>query len=312
VKAHGLATAFGGISAAIGAYYMAAPRHFLEQIGARPNRRRVLITRVVAAQELSVGGALFADGRAARWLGARVMGDVLHAAMLALAYRAPDNDRDQMRLAFGALLAIAAADVAGTIAASRIERSGASLENGPGESSAAALAVADTTVQRSVTVNRQPAEVYAFWRGLENLPTFMKHLEAVTVIDERRSHWVARAPLGRTVEWDAEITHDQPGERIGWTSTGGSQVWNAGEVTFAPAPGDRGTEVRVRLDYAPPAGALGATLARLVGDEPASQISGDLRRLKQVLETGEVVLSEAVIEGRSRRQRPAQPVVRAA
>jgi hypothetical protein len=98
-KAQGLAVAFGAMSSGIGAWYAAAPRHFLSVIGARPTRRRIIVTRLVAAQELAVGSSLIADGRATRWLGSRVAGDVLHAGMLALAYRAPDTDKRQMRLA---------------------------------------------------------------------------------------------------------------------------------------------------------------------------------------------------------------------
>lgn len=306
-KAQGLATAFGGLSCAIGAWYAVAPRHFLQTIGMRPTGHRILLTRLVAAQEMSVGAALLTDGRAGRWLALRVAGDVLHGGMLALATRAPDNDRRRLRVAWAAWLAITASDVAATVLANRIERTGAQLESGPGESSPSALAVANGAIHRSVTIQRQPHEVYDFWRRLDNLPQFMKHLERVDVIDEKRSHWVAKAPIG-TAQWDAEVTQDEPGRLIAWTSTGGSAVWNRGQVRFERAPGDRGTEVHVELEYAPPAGPVGSAVARLMGEEPSVQIAGDLRRLKSILETGEIVVSEATIGGRSRRQRPAQPI----
>jgi uncharacterized membrane protein len=228
--------------------------------------------------------------------------------MLALAWRAPDADRKQMKLAFGALAVITASDVAATAAARSIEKTGVDLERGSGASSDAALEVADGGIHRAVTIAREPNEVYEFWRNLTNLPTFMKHLERVDVIDDRRSRWVARAPLGASVEWEAEIEDDRPAELISWRSTEGSQVWNSGEVRFKRAPGGRGTEVHVRLEYAPPGGRVGSAVARLLGEEPASQIAGDLRRLKQVLEAGEVVVSDAIATGHSRRQRPAQPI----
>ena len=161
-------------------------------------------------------------------------------------------------------------------------------------------------VRRSVTVDRGREEVYAFWRDFENLPRFMEHLESVRITDGDRSHWTARAPAGRTVEWDAELTEDVPGERIAWRSLPGADVPNRGVVRFVPAPADRGTEVHVELEYDPPAGRLGATVAKLFGEEPSIQVAADLRRFKQVLETGEVVRSDASIH---RGMHPAQPPV---
>jgi uncharacterized membrane protein len=307
-KAQSLATTFGALSAAIGIWYAVAPRHFLQTIGVRPNPRRIAITELVAAQEMSVASALMMDGRAGRWLASRVAGDVIHAGMLMAAVSAPDYDRRKAPLAFGALLAIGAADVAAMLAATSIEKTGVQLEKGPGESSPAALTLKDGAIHRAVTIRREPQEVYDFWRQLDNLPRFMKHLERVDVLDDKRSHWIARAPVVGAVEWDAEIVADEPGRRIAWQSTQNSQIWNSGEVTFERAPRDRGTEVRVRLEYSPPGGAFGVAVARLLGEEPANQTAGDLRRLKQVLEAGEVVVSDAVAEGRSRRQRPAQPI----
>ncbi len=309
-KAQALAMAFGGLSSGIGAWYAAAPRHFLQTIGARPTRRRIIATRLVAAQELMVGSALMADGRATRWLASRVAGDALHGAMLALTSRSSDINRTQMRATWAAWVGITAADIAATAAASRIEKNGVNQDEPTGSSKDAAK-VADGSIRRTVTINREPHDVYEYWRNLENLPTFMKHLERVDEIDARLSHWVAKAPIG-TVDWDAEITDDRPGELIAWESTTGSQVWNTGEVEFRRATNDRGTEVHVRLEYSPPGGAFGAAIARILGEEPRNQIAGDLRRLKQVLETGEVIVSESVAEGGSRKQRPAQPLEMAA
>jgi uncharacterized membrane protein len=166
-------------------------------------------------------------------------------------------------------------------------------------------------VTRVITINRPVDEVYAFWRDFENLPRFMYHLEHVETTSDRRSHWVAKAPVGKAVEWDAEITDDRPNELISWKSIGADDdVRNSGTVRFSEAPGDRGTEVRVDLHYDPPGGKAGAFVAKLFGEEPSIQINDDLRRFKQVMELGEVVRSHGSPEGIGRnimRQHPSQP-----
>ena len=151
-------------------------------------------------------------------------------------------------------------------------------------------------VEKVVTINRPPSEVYAAWRDVESLPTIMSHLESVTRTDDGLTHWVAKAPLGRTVEWDAEIINDETGRVISWRSVEGSQIENVGAVHFHEAPADRGTELRVRIEYNPPAGALGATVAKLFGEEPGQQITDDLRRFKAIMEAGEV----PTVEGQPR------------
>lgn len=142
--------------------------------------------------------------------------------------------------------------------------------------------------EQSIMVNRPPEQVYAFWRQLANLPQFMKHLEAVAPIDERRSHWVARGPAGSQVAWDAEITDDQPNRLIAWRSLPSSEIENSGSVRFEPGPGGRGTLLRVLLSYNPPAGEVGAAVAALFGEAPQQQIAADLRRLRSILEAGEI------------------------
>lgn len=165
--------------------------------------------------------------------------------------------------------------------------------------------VADTAaprgfhVQKSITVNAEPDELYRFWRKFENLPTFMKYLESVHAIDDRRSHWVAKAPAGMSVEWDAEITAEQVNRRISWTSIAGSEVDNAGSVEFKPAPAGRGTEVHVSIMYNPPGGVLGKTIAMLFGKDPAWQVQEDLRRFKQLIEAGEIPTTQGQTSGRA-------------
>ena len=142
-------------------------------------------------------------------------------------------------------------------------------------------------VEDAITIYRPVSDVYSYWRNLENLPRFMDHLEEVTVTDRFRSHWVGRGPLGVHVEWDAEIINDIPPTLLSWKSTGHSDVVSAGSVRFKPA-GEHATQVYVKLQYDPPAGRLGATIAWLVGEDPQRQIAEDLRRFKQLIETGEV------------------------
>ena len=145
-------------------------------------------------------------------------------------------------------------------------------------------------VERAVTIARPRHELYTFWRDFTNLPQFMEHLESVRVDSPTRSHWTAKAPAG-SVEWEAEIVNDVPDQIIAWKSVGDPDVANAGAVNFSDAPGDRGTIVKVTLDYEPPGGKLGAFVARLFGEDPDRQVREDLRKFKQLMETGAITTS---------------------
>jgi len=153
-------------------------------------------------------------------------------------------------------------------------------------------------IEKSVTIDRSPGELYYFWRDFENLPKFMSHLESVRKIDETRSHWVAKAPAGTSIEWGAELYREKAPELIAWRSLEGSEVNHAGSVHFDPVPGGRGTEVRVVLNYEPPGGKLAAVLAKIFGEEPEQQIEDDLHRFKQLMETGEVPRTTGQPSGR--------------
>jgi uncharacterized membrane protein len=163
-------------------------------------------------------------------------------------------------------------------------------------------------VDKSITIDRPLEEIYAFWRNLENLPLFMQHVHSLTMLDDRRSHWIVRGPSGKILEWDAEIINEKPNELIGWRSSSGSGLDSAGSVHFKPAPGERGTEVHLELQYIPPGGVFGATFAKLMGENPANQIQEDLRRLKQVMEAGEIATIEGQPHGKEEvlRQKPAR------
>ncbi len=154
-------------------------------------------------------------------------------------------------------------------------------------------------VEKTVTIqNKTPEELYRFWHDFENLPTFMKHLKSVTAVNERRSHWVASAPLGTSVEWDAEIITDHENQLIAWASVDNADVENSGFVRFQPAPQGRGTEVKVVMEYSPPAGGLTAAIAKVFGEEPEQQIGDDLRGFKMLMETGELATTEGQSSGR--------------
>lgn len=149
----------------------------------------------------------------------------------------------------------------------------------------------------TVTIARPREKIFEFWQQLENLPRFMRHLVSVEPLGEKRSRWTARGPMDKHVTWDAEIINEVPDELIAWKSLPGSDVDSAGSVRFQDAPGGRGTEIRVELQYSPPAGVVGAYVARLFGREPEQEIAADLGRLKQFLESGEIATTQGQAQG---------------
>lgn len=147
---------------------------------------------------------------------------------------------------------------------------------------------ADTLVGCTVTINRPRAELFAYWRDLTQLPTFMENVEQVERLDDKRSRWVVKAPAGKTVEWISAITEERDGEVIAWASEDGADVPNSGRIDFRDAQGDRGTIVTATILYDPPAGIIGKVIAKMFQREPAIQARRDLRRFKQLMETGEI------------------------
>jgi uncharacterized membrane protein len=158
-------------------------------------------------------------------------------------------------------------------------------------------------LEESVTIDKPAAELFEFWRNFENLPRFMHNLESVQIHDQTRSHWIAKGPAGGRVEWEAEIINEVPGELIAWRTIGSNQVENAGSVRFVPSrsgAGARGTEVKIVMDYLPPAGRLGRALAVILGKDPRQQVKNDLRRFKQFMETGEIATTRGQPAGAGR------------
>ena len=142
-------------------------------------------------------------------------------------------------------------------------------------------------VERSIAINQSPENLYRFWRDLENLPRFMSQVESVNQVDEIRSHWKVTSLAGATLEWDAEIINDLPSELLAWRSLQGADIDHAGSVHFE-TDGHGGASVRVVMEYRPPAGTVGAELARLIGQEPGQILDKDLHRLKQLMESREI------------------------
>jgi uncharacterized membrane protein len=171
--------------------------------------------------------------------------------------------------------------------------------------SAADSIAREVHIETSIAIDKSPEELYAFWRDFQNLPLFMTNLESVIRVDERRSHWVVKGIGNAKVEWDAEIYNEKVDELIAWRSLENADVVNAGSVRFQKGPMGHGSYVRVAMNYNPPAGKLGATMAHLLGGEPAQLIKEDLRRLKQIMEAGEIATIDGQTSGRAQIEEPA-------
>ena len=294
-----LARGLGWFSLGLGAAQVVAPRALARAIGLTGTRKHGTVMRAVGVRELAAGVGILSHPQPGGWVWARVAGDAMDLALLAAG---DSRKRSRTAAAMAAVAGVTVPDVLEGTRLSFVAKNGTQPDSDAIE------------VTKAVTVQRPADEVYRFWRSFENLPPFMEHLESVEVRDGQRSHWVAKGPAGRSIEWDAEIVEEQPGERLSWRSLPGASVHNEGSVSLKDVPGGRGTEVTVNLRYAPPAGTLGAAVAKLLGEEPATQLADDLRRFKQVIETGEVARSDGSPRGHSLlghlKQRPAQPVAR--
>jgi uncharacterized membrane protein len=159
-------------------------------------------------------------------------------------------------------------------------------------------------VGKTLTINKPVEELYRFWHNFDNLPRFIKHLKEVRVHDEKQSHWISKGFLNGSAEWDVVITEDRENELIAWTSVEGAAIETSGRVHFKPAPGDRGTEVKIVREFTPPGGAIGAALAKpvtdiakLFGEDPELQIKEDLRGFKMLMEAGEIATTEGQPRG---------------
>lgn len=299
LSAQQLARGLGWFSIGLGLAEVLAPRAIARISGVRGN---TTIIRLLGLREIAHGVAIFTQdrqtGKPTEAVWARVAGDALDLACLGAAFASPDSDKGKLAFATANLLTVTALDV---ICAQQLSSNNDTSTQG-----------GTSQVRKSLIINRTPEELYQFWRNFENLPRFMQHLESVQITGEGRSHWVAKAPAGTSVEWDAEITEDRPNELISWRSLEGADVDNSGTVHFERAPGNRGTIVKVDINYNPPGGVIGAAVAKLFGEEPGQQALESLRCFKQLMETGEVILSDGTVwDNGLLTQRPAQPVASA-
>lgn len=255
--------------------------------------------RTVGARELANGWAILSQEKPVESVWSRVGGDVVDLAMLGAAYVSSGSKKGRVCMTSAAVAGIALLDFVAAQESTRRSKS----TSAPGAS----------RVSESVMIARSPEELYWFWRNFENLPRFMKHLQSVTSYQSDktnvgassrstpqgdRSHWRAKGPLGTMVEWDAEITQDRPGEMIAWRSLEGSDVDHMGYVKFMNVPGRQETRVRVKMQYRPVAGVVGANIAKILGSSPDWKIKDDLRRFKQLMETGEIITTEGQPSGR--------------
>ena len=278
-QAEWLSTGLGLFSIGLGLAEVAAPRQLARLIGLRDDADTASMLRTYGAREIGNGVAILSQPDRAAWLWARVGGDAIDLSSLGSALMRSDTNRGRAAAATAAVAGVAVLDI---LAARHVGERGASRR----------ARSTSVRVEHVQTINRPIEEVYRFWHDFQNFPRFMRHLQSVQITGERRSRWRARGPAGLTVEWEAEMLEDREPEWIAWRSLEGSDVRNSGSVRFARAPGARGTEVRVQLQYDPPAGAVGRGLAWLFGEEPDIQVKEDLHRFKQLMEAGEIPLSD--------------------
>ncbi|MEU2613711.1 SRPBCC family protein [Micromonospora sp. NPDC007271] len=293
----GLARLLGWFSLGLGVTALAAGPRASRLAGVDDSRIAPVVLRTAGIRELGHAATLLVPRRPGLGAWTRVAGDVLDLAATGQALRHRCGER-QRRLTYvmAALAGITAVDLYVSVRATRRRRGMTGTGRAYG----------------SVTVNRTPEQAYGFWHDFENLPRFMYHLQSVRMTGDRRSQWIAKAPAGRSVRWEAEVIEDRPNQLIRWRSVDGARVPNSGVVRFTPVAGGKGTEVRVELEYAPPGRVLGALVARAFGEHPQQQVRDDLRRFKQVIETGEIARSDGTPDGTSSasqlNQRPARPL----
>ncbi len=274
-----LGMVLGWFGVGIGVAELLMPGQFARAVGL-PGRVRLM--QAMGVREVATGaGVLLRPGKPGWWW-LRLAGDAIDLGLLAFASR----DTHSRRTAW------VAAGVTGVAVLELL----AALDNQARRPLRATPGVLQVTT--SLNIQRSPEECYRFWRNFDNFPRFMQHVQAVQVMDPTRSQWTVRAPLGPPLTWQAELSSDIPGRQLGWRTLPGSDIEHAGVVRFAPAIGARGTRVEVELHARAPLGNTGARLASLFGEAPSQQIDEDLRRFKQLIETGEVATTIGQPSGR--------------
>ena len=286
-----LAKGLGWFSVGLGLAELLAPRAIAGISGV--SKERTGLIRLYGLRELASGIAIFSQEKPTEAVWSRVAGDALDLVSLGVACTSSDAKRGRITFATANVLAVTALDVICAMQLSNGNKQG-------------------IHAQGVCIVNATPEEVYQFWRNFQNLPRFMRHVNSVEELGDGRSHWKVKGPAGMEVEWDATIVADVPNEVITWRTLENADVDHAGAVRFERAAGGRGTIVKVNIQYNPIGGVIGSTIAKLFGEEPEQQLDDDLRRFKQVMEVGEVVVSDATLLGTGYfAQRPGQPAAAA-
>jgi uncharacterized membrane protein len=277
----GLTRGLGLFSVGLGIAELAAPRVLARAIGIDPHGRTSTTIRAMGARELLNGLGILMRPRAALPLWARVAGDAIDLAFLAWAFSAKRTSTQRLVGAIASVAGVAALDVIASQSTARSQRA------------------AERPILRSITIYKPVADVYAFWRDFEQLPRAMSYLESVTDQGGGRSRWTAKLPKG-SVSWETEVIEDLPGQRLEWRTVRGQALPIRGCVTFRPILGGSATEICLEMQLGHGAA---AALASLIA---GPQIEGDLRRVKQVLETGEIIRSDASIHMGPHPARPAK------
>lgn len=276
-----LARALGWFSVALGVAEVMAPRQLGKAIGFDRNPG---LMRAMGLREIASGVGILTQQQP-QWLWSRVAGDAVDLALLGAAMSSARSNRGRLAAATVAVAGVTALDI---YCSQQASRNGARTDDSGSQQ----------PVREMVTVTASPEECYRLWRNFENFPRFMRHVESVQETGGGQSHWQVKAPGGTAVEWDAKITADEPNRMLAWESLPGADIDNRGCVRFEAAPGGRGTIVNVEMRYAPPAGRIGAIAAKLTGEESQQQVRDDLRRFKQLIETGEIPTTEGQPAGR--------------
>lgn len=269
----------GWFSIGLGVTQLLAPKALGRAIGVGDQST---IMRMCGVREIVSGVGLLSGKAPAAFATSRVMGDVMDLALLGASLRSPQANPSRIAAAATAVASVAAVDMY----ASKLD-----IQD------SMAKAARDVPVTVTIAINTQPEKVYQFWRKLENLPRFMHYLDSVRETGERTSHWVAKAPGGIRLQWQSEIVEDQPNEFISWRTREGSEVNHYGSVRFATLPGARGTLVKVEMYYGLPGGRVTQQAVKLFSAEPQVMIKEDLRRLKQLIETGEIATTRGQPSG---------------
>ena len=275
-----LTTGLGLFSIGLGLAEVIAPEAMAQLSGVRNRPKNRTLLRLYGLREFAAGVGILTQARPAAWLWTRVAGDAVDLSSLLSALGGRGNDRRKLAVSIASVAGVTAADI---YCAQRLT-AGRQL---------ARFASPSTRVVRTIIVDRPIEQAYEFWHDFENLPRFMEYLQSVHYTGNRRMHWIAKGPAGSQVEWDAEIVSDEPNRRISWRSVEGSRFEHSGSVQFERAPGNRGTLVRVEIDFSRSRGA--AALGKLLRMDLGRRVMHDLRNFKQVLEVGEVTQSAASV-----------------